>query len=83
MPVTSQPLVLTLQSIRGDDRPWGGVQMIVCGDFFQLPPIEKAFHPSFPANTFYNRGFTFQCPVWRSSGLHSCLLTKVPSQTHL
>ncbi len=28
--------------VRGDERPFGGIQLILCGDFLQLPPVVKA-----------------------------------------
>ncbi|XP_017891849.1 ATP-dependent DNA helicase PIF1 [Ceratina calcarata] len=40
--------------IRRNDRPFGGIQLILCGDFFQLPPVSKD-------NT---AKFCFQSSVW-------------------
>ena len=30
-----------IRTVRNDDIPFGDVQVILCGDFFQLPPISK------------------------------------------
>mmetsp|Transcript_473 Transcript_473/g.1461 ORF Transcript_473/g.1461 Transcript_473/m.1461 type:complete len:490 (-) Transcript_473:264-1733(-) len=73
--LTSRPFLC--HRLRGNGEPWGGVQMVLCGDFFQLPPIQKKCSPRDPYGTFYNRGFTFQCPAWRKSCMRSVLLTKV------
>jgi ATP-dependent DNA helicase PIF1 len=29
------------RSVRNNDRPFGGIQLVLSGDFFQLPPVSK------------------------------------------
>ena len=29
------------RKVRDDQRPFGGIQVIMCGDFFQLPPVNR------------------------------------------
>jgi len=45
-----------LRKVRGDDRPFGGMQLILCGDFFQLPPINRDDAPQ--------GGFIVNAQVW-------------------
>ena len=40
--------------IRNDQRPFGGIQLICCADFFQLPPISKNKETM----------FCFESPLW-------------------
>ena len=34
-------LEIISRTVRNDDRPFGGLQLIFCGDFFQLPPVTR------------------------------------------
>lgn len=40
------------REVRGEDIPFGGIQVILCGDFFQLPPVNRreAVQGSFVVN---------------------------------
>lgn len=41
--------------VRNDSRPFGGLQLVLCGDFFQLPPI----------GIDKKEKYCFESPVWR------------------
>ncbi|EDW03995.1 ATP-dependent DNA helicase PIF1 [Drosophila grimshawi] len=43
--------------IRRNDRPFGGIQLILCGDFLQLPPVVRG-------ETGAQQRFCFQSGVW-------------------
>ena len=42
----------------------------------RLPPIQTRWQAGMQSDVFLNRGFTFQCPAWKSCELHLVLLTK-------
>lgn len=44
------------KEVRKDDRPFGGMQVILCGDFFQLPPVNRG--------DSRNGGFVVNADVW-------------------
>ena len=54
--------------VRHDDRPFGGLQLVICGDFFQLPPVAKAGAPF---------RFAFEARTWRACVPVTHELTKV------
>lgn len=54
-----------MRRLRGDQRPFGGVQIVFCGDFFQLPPVARGRSPAQPA---------FMAPAWKQAGLRVCYL---------
>ncbi|OKL58060.1 ATP-dependent DNA helicase PIF1 [Talaromyces atroroseus] len=55
--------------IRNNGRPFGGIQLIVTGDFFQLPPV--------PDSSNRDVKFAFNAATWNTSIQHTILLTHV------
>ena len=56
---------LILRGFKGTDAPFGGVQVVISGDFFQLPPVSKV--PK-------EKRFAWQSPAWKALDLHTCYL---------
>ncbi len=64
-----------------NDEPFGGLQVIFSGDFFQLPPIEKK--PLYNEQTVFldedevsRTPFAFKSKAWKESDLHTCYLSE-------
>ena len=59
-----------LRLARDNDEPFGGIQVLLFGDFFQLPPVEK-----------YEKGFCFSSNCWKELNLKTVFLEKIYRQT--
>ncbi len=61
-----------LQRVRDSNLPFGGVQLLLFGDFLQLPPVVK------PQEGLFDMPFCFQADAWFSAEVKTHLL----EQTH-
>ena len=50
---------------RGNQHPWGGMRMVLVGDFAQLPPVTRSGTA---------REWSFLSDIWQQSGFQTCLL---------
>jgi len=55
--------------VRKDQRPFGGIQLILCGDFLQLPPVKCNY-------------FAFETKAWKRCINKTIVLGKVFRQKH-
>ena len=59
-----------LKMVRDNDEPFGGIQVLLFGDFFQLPPVEKD-----------EKGFCFSSNCWKELNIKTIFLEKIYRQT--
>jgi len=64
-----------LKFFKQNDEPFGGIQVIFSGDFFQLPPIGEEWEES-------RDKFCFMSDAWVQSKVHICYLTEQYRQTN-
>jgi ATP-dependent DNA helicase PIF1 len=60
------------RTLRRDDRPFGGIQLIASGDFLQLPPVAGSARGDYD--------WAFQSRSWHEAGFHKVELTEVRRQ---
>ncbi|MEK7068445.1 MAG: AAA family ATPase, partial [Patescibacteria group bacterium] len=63
-----------VRTLRGSEKPFGGLQVIFVGDFFQLPPVSKG-DPS--TGLFAGAAkFAFESPSWGEANPLHCYLSE-------
>jgi ATP-dependent DNA helicase PIF1 len=60
------------KGVLGNQRPFGGIQLVLVGDFFQLPPVHKEE---------VETTFIFESPVWKELALEPFHLTTIHRQS--
>ena len=60
------------RAVRKKDQPFGGLQVIFVGDFFQLPPVNKQNEPT---------RFAFESRAWAMSEVRVCYLSEQHRQS--
>lgn len=56
------------RTLRENELPFGGLQVVFCGDFFQLPPIQEAGKPA--------PKFAYSALAWKNANVQICYLEK-------
>lgn len=65
---------IVCRKVKRNSRVFGGIQVIVCGDFYQLPPAANpAYHDS--------GSFCFECEIWKQTFQHHIIFECVIRQS--
>ena len=62
------------QGVRKSKQAFGGVQIVACGDFKQLPPVSSSIDPG---------RYCFESPIWEKCFPHLLYLDRVIRQTDI
>ena len=68
-----------LKIVRNNNAPFGGIQTILIGDFFQLPPVVK--DNEHPNRKLQDSDYCFNCKTWKDLDLVPVVLKEVKRQT--
>ncbi len=71
-----------LKVARKSSRPFGGVQMLLVGDFYQLPPVVRGEESQLLEDAGYNSPYAFSAHCLRDAPIAGIQLTEVHRQTN-
>ena len=61
-----------LKHVRKSDQPFGGLQVVLCGDFFQLPPVSRSWSNLGDRETH----FIYRSKAWHDGKFTICYLSE-------
>jgi len=64
-----------IREVKNSGEPFGGMQVVFCGDFFQLPPVRKSYDPE----VF----FAYHSDIWKNINLKVCYLSEQHRQSDM
>lgn len=64
-----------IKKIKNSEEVFGGMQVVFCGDFFQLPPVRRSYEPE----VF----FAYHSQTWQNLNLKVCYLSEQHRQNDL
>ena len=64
------------RSFKHNDKPFGGLQVIVCGDFFQLPPVTRTDWSGENTTRTLQNEFAYKSEVWQTSQFTVCYINE-------
>ncbi len=79
-PETLDMVDAVCKTIKGYSQPFGGIQVVLVGDFFQLPPVVKEFKIMSEQRGLFSEPsraqFCYDSRAWRGAQLVVCYLTE-------
>ncbi|MEN9912838.1 MAG: hypothetical protein RLY66_246 [Candidatus Parcubacteria bacterium] len=57
-----------LRHMKKTEKPFGGIQIVLCGDFFQLPPVSRLGEPT--------ARFIYESDSWKQGNFSICYLSE-------
>jgi len=67
------------RAIKKNNLPFGGIQVVLVGDFFQLPPVTRNIVNEFSQENLFEETparFAYDAPVWREAEFVTCYITE-------
>lgn len=78
-PEALQMIDLICKEIKKNVLPFGGIQVVLVGDFFQLPPVVKKTYNEYSQENLFEQTpvkFSYDAPIWEQSEFVTCYLTE-------
>lgn len=79
-PETLQMIDAICREVKQSSQPFGGLQVVLVGDFFQLPPVVRSRGDDFSQETLFGdevpARFAYDSPVWEAAEFTTCYVTE-------